>query len=142
MHIHSPMNACPRGHEIYNFGRPFLDHHYYLLSLSDPCPGVEKKIFKEILYFHYLTCILVATTWYKNPCPRGHDIYKFGWPFYGHHYYIFQWFVCSNYTDSVNRDGEKGKNYWTSCPLGQNLVYINQTVSNFIKLLSLEIFLL
>ena len=37
-----------RGHEIYNFGRPFLAHHYYILVLSDLCPGVEKKIFKEI----------------------------------------------------------------------------------------------
>ena len=22
-------NPCPRGHEIYNFIRPFLGHHYY-----------------------------------------------------------------------------------------------------------------
>ena len=27
-----------RGHEIYNFGRPFLGQHYYTLSLSEPCP--------------------------------------------------------------------------------------------------------
>ena len=26
------------GHEIYNFGRPFLGHHYYILSLYDLCP--------------------------------------------------------------------------------------------------------
>ena len=25
----------PRGYESYNFGRPFLGHHYYILSLSD-----------------------------------------------------------------------------------------------------------
>ena len=31
-------------HEIYNFGRPFLGHHYFKLSLSDLCPGVEEKI--------------------------------------------------------------------------------------------------
>ena len=38
--------ACPVGHEIYTFGRPFLDHdHYYhILSL----PLAEMKIFKEI----------------------------------------------------------------------------------------------
>ena len=41
-------NPCTGGHEIYNhnFGRPFLGHHYYTLSLSEPCPWVEKKIFK------------------------------------------------------------------------------------------------
>ena len=26
-----------RGHEIFNFGRPFLGHHYYLLILSESC---------------------------------------------------------------------------------------------------------
>ena len=40
------------GHEIYNFNLiilvgPFPGHHDYILSLSEPCPGVE-KIFKEI----------------------------------------------------------------------------------------------
>ena len=40
-------NPCPVGHEIKNFGRPFLDHHYYLLTLSDLCLGVEKKFFKK-----------------------------------------------------------------------------------------------
>ena len=29
-------------------------HHYYILSLSDLCTGV-KKIFKEIMHFHYMT---------------------------------------------------------------------------------------
>ena len=29
------------------FGRPLLGHHYYILSFSDPCPVVEKNIFKE-----------------------------------------------------------------------------------------------
>ena len=40
-------NPCPGIHEIYNFGRPFLGHHYYILSLSDLYLEVEKKIFKE-----------------------------------------------------------------------------------------------
>ena len=46
---------CPGGNEIYNVGRPFLGHHYCILSLSDLCLGVEKKIFKEIhqLYTFY-----------------------------------------------------------------------------------------
>ena len=50
-------NPCSGGHEIYNFGRSFLGHHYYmyLLSLSDLCLGVEKKICKEIMHFHYRT---------------------------------------------------------------------------------------
>ena len=38
----------PRGcHKIYNFVRPFLGHHYYILSLSDLCIGGKKKIFKR-----------------------------------------------------------------------------------------------
>ena len=45
----------PRGHEIYNFGRPSLGHHYYILGLSDLCLGVEKKIFKEIMHFYCMT---------------------------------------------------------------------------------------
>ena len=44
-------NPCPWGHEINNFGRPFLGHHYYILSMSDLCLGVEKKIFQEIHQF-------------------------------------------------------------------------------------------
>mgnify|MGYP003683667425 FL=1 len=46
---------CPRGHEIYNFGRPFLVQHYYIFGLSDLCLRVEKKIFKEIMHFHNMT---------------------------------------------------------------------------------------
>ena len=38
-----------------NFGRPFLGHYYYILSLSDICMGVEMKIFQEIMHFHYMT---------------------------------------------------------------------------------------
>ena len=79
-------NPCPRGHEIYNFGRPFLGHHYYILGLSDLCLGIEKKIFKEIMHFHYMT--YMATPKHKNPCPRGHEIYNFGRPFLGYHYNI------------------------------------------------------
>ena len=79
-------NPCSGGHEIYKFGRPFLGHHYYTLSLFDLCLDVEKKIFKEIMQFHYMT--YMATPVHKNPCPRGHEIYNFGRPFLGHHYYI------------------------------------------------------
>ena len=47
-------NPCPGGHESYNFGRLFLGHHYFILSVSDLCLGVEKKIFKEIMHFYYI----------------------------------------------------------------------------------------
>ena len=49
---HYHIDPCTRDHEIYNFGRPFLGHHYYKLSLSDPCPGVRKKTFKDIHLFY------------------------------------------------------------------------------------------
>ena len=65
----------------------FLGHHYYTLSLSDLCLGVEKKIFKEIMHFYYMTYMAIPQ--HKNHCPGGHEIYNFGRPFLGHHYYIF-----------------------------------------------------
>ena len=36
-HLHK--NPCPGGHEIHNFGEPFLGHHYHTLSLSNLCLG-------------------------------------------------------------------------------------------------------
>ena len=69
-------NPCPGGYEIYNFGRPFLGHHYYLLSLSELCLGVEKKIFKSIMHFYYMT--EMANPKHKKPCPRGPEIFYFG----------------------------------------------------------------
>ena len=69
-------NPSSKGHEIYKFDRPFLVHHYYILSLSEPRPGLEKKIFKKNdafsprdLYGHALA--------YKNPCPGYHKIFQF-----------------------------------------------------------------
>ena len=35
-------NPCPGGHDIYNFGGPFLCHHYYTLNLYGPCTGLEE----------------------------------------------------------------------------------------------------
>ena len=64
-------NSCPKGHKIYNFGRPFLGHHYYILSLSDLCMGADKKIFKEIMHFHYTGMSYLTTAQHKNPCPKG-----------------------------------------------------------------------
>ena len=46
--LHKNPGPCPGVHDIYNFGKPFLGHHYYILGLSDLCLGVEKRIFKEI----------------------------------------------------------------------------------------------
>ena len=45
-------NPYPGCHEIYNFGKPFLGHHSYILSLTDQCLGVEEKILKEIQQFY------------------------------------------------------------------------------------------
>ena len=42
---------CPGGHEIYNFVRPILNY-YHTLTFSEPNPGVEKKILKEIHQFY------------------------------------------------------------------------------------------
>ena len=36
---------CTGGHETYNLCRPVLGHHYYILNLTEPCPGIEKKSF-------------------------------------------------------------------------------------------------
>ena len=36
-------------------GWPFLGHSYFILSLSDLCLGVKKKIFKGIMLAHYMT---------------------------------------------------------------------------------------
>ena len=41
-------NPCPRGHEIYNFGKPFLGHLHYTLSLYGPCPEERKNVMIEI----------------------------------------------------------------------------------------------
>ena len=78
-------NSCPRDNKINNFGRPFLGHHYSTFSLSDLCLGVEKKIFKESVHFHYMT--IMTTSWYKIPYPGGHIIYNLSRPFNGYHYY-------------------------------------------------------
>ena len=34
---------CLGGDEIYNFGRPFFGHHYYILNLTEPCPSEDQK---------------------------------------------------------------------------------------------------
>ena len=59
MHIHYndlyghtlEQEPLARGHEIYNFVKPFVSHQYYALSLSKSCPKVEKRILKETMIF-------------------------------------------------------------------------------------------
>ena len=46
------------------FCRTLLGHHFYVLSLSVLGPGVEKKIFKEIMHLYYMAN--VATPYHKN----------------------------------------------------------------------------
>ena len=79
-------NPCPRGHEVHTFGRPFLGHYYYILSLSDLCLGVKTKILKEIMHFHYMTNM--ATPQNKNPCPRGQEMFNVCRPLLGYHFFI------------------------------------------------------
>ena len=71
------------GHEIKHFGKSFLGHHNYTLSLSqpcpwveneifkEPCPWVEKEIFKEIHQFYTFSPKL------PPPGGGGHEIYNF-----------------------------------------------------------------
>ena len=61
------MGGCqhPKCHEIYNFVRPFLDHHYYMYILSLPDPIILAAKYNipdfflvwftlEFLDFHHL----------------------------------------------------------------------------------------
>ena len=45
-------NPCPGGNEIYNFDRGFHAHHYFTISFSAICLGVEKKIFNDLHQFY------------------------------------------------------------------------------------------
>ena len=45
-------NPCPRGHGIYNFGRPFHGYDNYAISLTEPCHRVEKNTFYEMHQFY------------------------------------------------------------------------------------------
>ena len=50
---------------FYNFGRPFVGHHIYILSLSVLCLGVEKKKFKIYKKMHFI----IRLRW-PHPCTR------------------------------------------------------------------------
>ena len=60
----------------FTISRLFLGHHYYIHSLSDLCLWVQRKIFKEIMHYHYMT--YMATPQHKTLWPGVHDIYNFG----------------------------------------------------------------
>ena len=50
------------------------------------CLGEEKKLFNEIMHFHYNNLYNLAPA--QDPCPKGHEIYNFGIFFLGHHNFI------------------------------------------------------
>ena len=76
MAMNQHKKPCEVGHEIYNFGRPFLGHYYYTLSLSELRPGIEKKIFlKKYINFTLFTTKL-PPLWVG-----GHEIYNFLSPY-------------------------------------------------------------
>ena len=70
-------NPYPWVHEIANFDGPFFCHHQYILSLSDLCLGVEKKILKEIVPFHFPA---------QERLPQGQKNLHFVRPSLCHHY--------------------------------------------------------
>ena len=61
-------NPRPRGQEINNFGRHFLGHYNYIFGLSELFLAEEKKIFKEIMHFHY---VLYGHVLAQEPLPQG-----------------------------------------------------------------------
>ena len=78
----------PRGQEIYNFGIPFICHHYLICLIHAPC--IEEEVEEEILQFYNVTMPK-----HKNPCPVGHGIYNFGRPFFGYHYFMLSFsYLC------------------------------------------------
>ena len=72
---HSTRIPAPGVMKFKNFGRPFLGHHYYILSLSVLCLGVEKKIFKKYINF---TLFYPQIT---SPWGGGYEIYTFLSPY-------------------------------------------------------------
>ena len=72
--LHQHKNPCSGGHNIYNYCEPFLGHHYCILSVSEPCSGVEKKYLLRINQFNPF--------YPKITSPRngGHEMYNFLFP--------------------------------------------------------------
>ena len=99
---------CPDGHEIYKFGGPFLGHYYSTVNLSDLCLVVDKKIYKEIMHFHYIT--YMTTPHHKSPCPGGR-------PFLGHHFYTpVLYGPCPEVEKKLGWEGPKIYNFLSFYP--------------------------
>ena len=63
-------NPCHGGHKIYNFGKFFLGHQCYTLSLFDLSLGVEKTTFYENVHSTWCVYMTYMTTLHhKNPSP-------------------------------------------------------------------------
>ena len=62
-------NPYPRGHEINNFGRPFLCNHHYMLLLSGLFRGVQKNLKKNNVFslFDLFGHILAQESLSKGP---------------------------------------------------------------------------
>ena len=55
----STLTSCQNGSYL-NIRCPRINKKIYTLSLSDLFLGLEKKIFKNIMYFHFITYIATA----------------------------------------------------------------------------------
>ena len=62
-------NPYPGGHEIYKFGRPFLGHHYYLLSLYELFVWTMPRSREEDFLKKYINLTLL---YLKITTLRGH----------------------------------------------------------------------
>ena len=60
---------CPGVHEIYNFGKRFLGHQYYILSVSDLRLGVEKMFKEKHTFYSFYPKI-------TSPWDGDHEIYN------------------------------------------------------------------
>ena len=81
-----------------------FEDHYYTLSLYEPCPGLEEKIFKEINQFYTFTSKL-------PPLGVGsHEIYNFLSPYHTdatslYCTYLFKKEMCSIFSKNErNKD--------------------------------------
>ena len=61
------MNPCPIGHEIYSLSRLVIGHHFKILSLSDLCLRLKKRILETNYAFSIYD--LYGHAYHKNPCP-------------------------------------------------------------------------
>ena len=89
------------GHEIYNFGRGFLAHHYYISRLSARCTGVKKILKKKCIFTVWP---YKATPFHSNPCPWGHEIYNFGRGFLDHHFIFILSAGCTGVKKTIFKE--------------------------------------